>query len=201
MKLIENLFALAFAIGSAKAAFEKPEGVCNISYPKYTGGWFELASSDFVSKTLERGCDCSTAYYTLNTTNSENIDVSNTCLRYGQFWRVSGYSLPVEGETEGSRHVVLNSGFPDTNLNVSNYNIIKIWSDEYDDYTHALVGGDTENLWWLIGRSPNKNETILQNSFHVLLSHGYNITEYHEQNQYCKFIGGHEGVTLEPWNT
>ncbi len=196
MKVITALFTV-LPIVKIVSAFEIPEGLCTVSLNKITGGWFELASSDYIGSTLEAGCKCPVAYYSTNKTNPDNIDVSNSCIRYGNFWKVQGYAAPAKSGSKGNLHVTITTpySFP-SNENSSNYNILKIWKDEYEDYTHALVGGDTENFWWLLGRSPWNNETVLQNSFHVLLSYGYNTTAYRTPEQDCVFLGGHDGVNL-----
>ena len=80
----------------AKDAFITPKGDCKFDLDSYTGGWFEVVSSYVVGQTLESGCICPVAYYTANKTYSDNIDVTNSCIRNGQYWKMPGYAYPAK---------------------------------------------------------------------------------------------------------
>src|SRR5436190_11686432 len=86
--------ALSAAFASTAFAFKTPNGVCDFDADRFTGGWFELASSWNVANTIERGCECPVAVYTTNKVNMTQMDVTNSCLRYGQYWKMQGYTTP-----------------------------------------------------------------------------------------------------------
>lgn len=181
-------------------SFSVPDGVCDFDIYPYTGGWYELATSATVSNTIEKDCICPVAYYTTNATDSSVIDVTNSCIRNGTFWSVTGNAYQSStDESKGNLRVSI-PGSPSANETSANYIILKQWftSDENETAPqYTLVGGSDENHWWFIGRSPNWNKRIWRNARHVLKANEYNVTDFHKPEQSCHFLGRH-GANLIP---
>jgi lipocalin len=195
-------------------AFVPPDGLCTFDLNSYTGGWYELASSAYIGETLESGCICPVAYYTTNDTSaSPSLDVTNSCIRNGNYYSVSGKIHSASaGEPQGNLLVTLNSTVTNSNnskngneSNKSNYIVLKLYyaQNKQNNDTpiapqYALVGGDIENYWWLLGRTPNWNDTIWNNANYVLQGNDYNVTAYRMPKQTCRFLGEHGPNILPP---
>lgn len=212
MATISILFALTFALPSlfANAQFTPPEGVCQFSLSRYTGGWYELATSANVSATLERDCMCSVAYYTLNATDDNVLDATNSCIKKGDgsFYSVTGNVFSSSlGKPPGELHAVIDQTIPDNATaydyqdQPSNYIVVKLWKDRFLDVRYSLVGGNSTNMWWLLSRDPNWNEIVWNSAQHLLQGYGYNITNWTRTAQPCVFLGEHGNNLIPPNQT
>lgn len=190
---------------SSVVAFTAPNGVCKFNADSFTGGWYEIASSAYVGETVEKDCICPAAYYTTNEKNSSVLDLTNSCIRNGNFYSVSGKINPAPpGEPQGNLRVVLDSYNPNTNTTnnntAPNYMILKEYARQNQTNTpqYVLVGGDNENYWWLLSRSPNWDDYIWYNVNYLLQAHEYNVTGFRVPEQTCQFLGGHGKNNLIP---
>ena len=209
MKFTKSLLTFSvlsvFSVAAIATPFEKdcefsaPNGV-NVDLAKYTGGWYEIESSYAVSNTIEKGCKCNTVYYSLNETNSDHFDVSNTCIRNHEFFKIQGYAVPDSDEDKPSGNLRVSLPVQAPLPNSANYIILNLWKDENLDYTHALVGGDKDGFWWIISRSPWYNETVVNESYEILHENMYDLKNSTRNVQSCTFSGGHKGTTLVETN-
>jgi len=200
--------AILIATIASFVAAQSTDGVCTLSLPRYSGGWYELATSDFVANTLERDCICSAAYYTLNSTNSDNLDVTNSCIRKsdGSYYSVTGHAYPSDkGQPQGNLRVVIDQPSPpitsEGKENSANYIAMRLWSDDSEDDRYSLVGSNYTNAWWLLSRSPNWNGTIWNSALHLLEAYDYNVTNWRKTEQTCLFLGTHGNNLLPPSGT
>ncbi len=169
--------------------FKPPRGLCEFSKDKFTGGWYQLATSKKLHETLDDGCICKTAFMTLNRTMSANLDITTSCARWGVFDASHG-SLHGDLEREQGTFYLdwigeANSG--DLLGQGPNFIVLKT----YHEMQHVLVGGPTPDHWWLLSRMPNWDQRIMNNARLLLLSHGYVVDAYHRDLQVCRFLGGH----------
>jgi lipocalin len=195
-----SVFFLSTLIGAVRSD-GIPIGECDFDLAAYTGGWYEIATSSNVANTIENGCDCPVAYYTLNSTFSGNIDVTNSCIKDGSFWTMQGWGKPATNPraSKGNLNVFFSNSQTGSRVMDAyngNYAVVKTWRDEYNDYTYALVGGSKNTSWWFLSRSPWNNGTVFDDAMTVLDYYGYNTTDYRMAVQDCVFTGGHDGVTL-----
>ena len=193
---------LLFVFVCKVASFTPPDGVCQFNLPTYTGGWYQLATSANIINTTQMDCICSTAYYTLNSTNANVLDLTNSCINSTneQFTSVTGNVYPAnEGEPSGNLHVII-TGQPSLPSAPSNYIIMRFWKDDGEDgnLRYALIGGNDENSWWLLSRSPNWNQTVWNQAQNMLRSYDYNTTDYQQTDQSCIFLGTHGRNLLPP---
>lgn len=197
LKMLKSILPYIAFIASCNAAFFTPEGLCTFDVNTFTGGWFEIASSNNVSITIEAGCKCPVSYYT-TVGDSKNVSLTNSCIRNDQFWSVNGtLAAPNGGKPQGGLFATIGNA---NATSTPNYIVLKQWFTEKGTPTapqYALVGGSDENWWWLIGRSPLWNMDVWYNAVYVLQAHEYNITGYASADQSCQFIGGH-GRNLIP---
>lgn len=204
-----KLIALLAGVVSSTLAFSPPDGLCKFDTNSYTGGWYEIASSAYVGQTTEAGCICPVTYYTTNVTDPTVLDLTNSCIRNGMPYAVSGNVHPAPpGEPQGNLHVSLNYG---SNMNsdmTPNYIVLKeYYGSNSQNGTiqtqgttpqFVLVGGNRENYWWLLSRSPNWDDYIWYNANYVLQGYEYNVTGYRVPEQTCQFLGGHGKNNLIP---
>ena len=191
------------AFVSPTLAFTPPNGLCKFDSNSYTGGWYEIASSAYVGETLEAGCICPVAYYTTNETSGSILDLTNSCIRNGSNYVVSGqiHAAP-QGEPQGNLVVTLNSMPNVSDDKNPNYIVLKLYYGQTQGTQGtlqlALIGGDTENYWWLLSRSPNWDDYVWYNANYLLQANYYNVTGFRVPEQTCQFLGGHGENNLNP---
>jgi lipocalin len=186
------------------AIFGQPEGVCHLDLAGYTGGWYELATSDFVASTLELDCICSSSYYTLTSADENILDVTNSCIHRSNdsFYSVTGNVFPAHfDEPQGNLRAIINErNYNVTNVNTmeANYIVMKLWKTDSKDVRYSLIGSNSTNEWWLISRSPNWNETVWRTAAHLLQAYDYNLTDWQRTEQTCQFLGKHGNNLIPP---
>jgi lipocalin len=163
-------------------------GVDAVDIAKYTGGWFELFTTQHVKDTMEYNCRCSQAWYDLNKDDPNKLDVLNGCRRWRRWTYVRGSAVqsnPIQHP--GQLNVTLRVRQQDTQ---GQYNILKLWRDDNGNYPYALVGGGESNTLWLLGRSPMKpSEEIVDDALHQAKCDGYEVDDIvHANSQNCNVM-------------
>ena len=184
MKL-KLVFAFVFTLaGLTHATFPSAyagEGCLDV--PKYTGGWYQIATTKYVSDTMEYGCTCPQLYYKLNETNSDNVDGTYACLQSGNTVKYNvQLRRPNPKQYPSQFQLYMPATMPDWPSNV-NYVVLKTWRDENGNLSYVLIGLDNPNAFWLIARSPRMDNGIIQNAIQTAYSQGYNTTSLHVDDQ------------------
>ena len=177
-KLIISLSLLS-CVGARLIA----DGTDCVSLPKYTGGWYEIYSSQFIWNTTENGCSCSQTYYNLNATDSSSITIWNSCWRYGQQFNVTGWAKQINDTFPGQLHAELNFPGETTFPWKANYIILYIWRSAAGDYEYSLVAGSDADHWWLISRYPTVSADVWESAYQMLNAWGFNTEKPHLVDQ------------------
>lgn len=156
--------------------------VDKIEIDRYLGVWYEIARKPMY---FQKQCDRHvTATYTLN--ENGNVDVLNRCLSE------DGTVNQVKGEA-----FIQNAPF-NSKLKVSflpevvrwlpvargDYWILKI----DDDYQTVLVGEPKRKYMWVLSRTPDLNETKLNEYLQYAQSQGYNTKDLIRTKQSLKLL-------------
>lgn len=146
---------------------------------KYTGGWFEIASTKFVQNTIERGCECSNVYYTRF--NETQLNVTNTCTRNSQNFTVKGFASVLG---ENSLHV----SFPEfpvffENKTEPNYIVEKVYMSINGDYEKVIVKGSSDNFLWFLSRTPMISDSEFESMINDSLVMNLNVTNLVKSQQ------------------
>lgn len=130
----------------------------DINLKKYSGKWFEIAriQSDF-----ELNMKNVTAQYNLN--ENGTIEVINSGYVNDKLEQIFGIAIPAI-----EKDLLLVSFFP---YSYSNYQILFI----DDNYNYAVVGGDSKDYLWILSRTPNINNDMLNKLIGVAKKNNYNI--------------------------
>ncbi|MBK9330508.1 MAG: lipocalin family protein [Sphingobacteriales bacterium] len=144
-----------------------------IDLSRYTGKWYEIAS---LPQIFSLGAKCITAEYSSNPDGS--IKVLNK--------QVGADGRP--SQIEGRATVEANSG--NTKLKVaffgaepanSNYWIVEI----ADDYSYAVVSDPTKTTFWILSRTPQMDETLVQDIINRWAAFGINTALIKRTVQDC----------------
>lgn len=130
----------------------------NIEIKKYLGKWFEVAK---ISHIYENNMTNVTAEYEMNGDGS--IKVVNSGYVNGKLKQVTATAY-----TTNNDDVLKISFVPNI---YSEYKILAVDKN----YQYALVGGMTKNHLWILSRTTQLPQYILNNFLNVAEKHGYNI--------------------------
>ncbi|KAI9099913.1 Calycin-like protein [Phlyctochytrium arcticum] len=188
-----------------------PPSIKSLDLEKYQGTWYEIGTTNFVRNTIERGCDCVTAEYSLNYDNEtetvtpslwsrtndkkhsakkyhdsataevKSINVLNTCYNTTE----QAYSI-----ANGTAVPVggkekpgeLQVNFPQSRQETgANYVVTKIWGD----YEQVLVGGQCYRYMWILARENVVPEERLEEIKQFATDLGFDLTalEFQLTNQ------------------
>lgn len=128
----------------------------SIDLDKYLGKWYEIARFDH---SFERDMQRVMAEYVLMPDGK--IKVINTGYRDGKFKETIGKAKTTE--TPGLLRVSFFMNF------YSDYRVLMIDKD----YNYVLVGGNSPKYLWILSRTPQLSNEVLQNIINVAKEKGY----------------------------
>lgn len=128
------------------------EAVSGVDLGRYLGRWYEIARLDH---SFERGLTDVTATYSWRSEGSGVIDVVNRGwdVEKGEWSEARGRAKPVGDPTDGRLKVSFFGPF------YGGYNIIAL---DRDDYAYALVCGPNRSYLWILARSPELDEAVVE---------------------------------------
>ena len=130
----------------------------NFDLNKYLGTWFEIAR---IKNNFEPIMTDVKAEYSLNRDGS--IKVINSGYINGELNQISGIAEPTDNPG-----VLKLSFFPGQE---TEYRILFV----NDNYSYALVGGERDNLLWILSREKTLDEDVLSELITIGLQAGYNM--------------------------
>lgn len=160
-----GLMLIASLLGACASATERPlPTVDSVDLARYAGTWYEVA---LLPNRFQRQCASdSQANYKLD---GERVRVINRCRR------VDG---SVE-EIEGKARVV--AGSSNSKLEVSFF--WPFWGDYWivaldPDYKHVLVGEPSRKYAWLLSRTPNPGDAVIDNYLSIAQAQGFDRSAF-----------------------
>jgi apolipoprotein D and lipocalin family protein len=142
-----------------------PAPVASVDVSRYVGLWYEIASNP---ATFTKGCQCTTAEYTLRPDGS--LTVVNKCRRGpagSKQSSITGKAWAVEGS--GNARLKVQFFWPIR----APYWIVALDST---DYKWAAVSGPGAKYLWILSRTPQMDETLYQNILSELRQKGINLS-------------------------
>lgn len=136
------------------------EAVTNFELQNYLGTWYEVARMDH---SFERGMSHVTANYSLG--EDGRVEVLNKgYVKEKSKWKEANGHAKFKGlETTGAFKVTFFWPF------YGGYHIVQL----AEDYSYALVAGDSEKYLWILSRTPQISEEIWQQLIEKASSLGY----------------------------
>lgn len=136
--------------------------VCNLDLEKYLGVWYEIAK---LAAKGQMGLDNVTATYSLK--NNKKIKVYNKGYKKAKKRSITGSAWVRDESCSGGLFVRFFWPFK------SQYNVIKL----ADDYSHAVVMGDSKDSLWILSRSPQMEDKDYKEIINFLKDKGFKTEE------------------------
>jgi apolipoprotein D and lipocalin family protein len=136
------------------------EVVPHVDLKRYLGKWYEIAHLPF---RFEDDCTDITATYSLS--KDGNISVFNECLRNGKLKQAKGKAKVVDKNTGAKLKVTFFWPFS------ADYWIIDLGKD----YDYAVVGTPNRKYLWILSRTPQMDDTLLNQLIDSVKSKGFYV--------------------------
>lgn len=168
------LMSSAYAQVSATAAqinpSAEPKAVDAIDVQKYAGRWYEVARLPMY---FQRNCVSDVqAKYSLNA--DKTIRVKNQCMnKEGELDVSEGVAYPQNDGNSQLKVSFLPKGLRWVPFSKGDYWVLRI--DE--DYQVALVGGPSHRYLWLLSRTPDMDEAVIENYLNTAKAQGYDLSK------------------------
>jgi apolipoprotein D and lipocalin family protein len=147
--------------------------VDKVDLKRYSGKWFEIAR---LPQSFEKNCACVTAEYVLET--DEPVQVINSCYdTLAQKSKVTeGKAFPVDGTENSELKVQFFWPFK------GGYYIMSLDAD----YQYALVGNPSREYLWILSRTPQLDQEIIDNLKSIAVKNGYDLSSLIMTQQSCE---------------
>lgn len=168
------LMSSAYAQVSATAAqinpSAEPKAVDAIDVQKYAGRWYEVARLPMY---FQRNCASDVqAKYSLN--SDKTIKVRNQCMnKEGKLDVSEGVAYPQNDGNSQLKVSFLPKGLRWVPFSKGDYWVLRV--DE--DYQVALVGGPSHRYLWLLSRTPDMDEAVIEDYLNTAKAQGYDLSE------------------------
>jgi len=144
---------LLLAAGLLSGCSYPPQGIIpveNFEFDRYVGTWYEIARLDH---RFERGLSKVSATYSKRSDSGFDVVNRGTDTRNGTLKQVKGRGYFVGDPNVARLKVTFFWPF------YGGYNVIEL---DRENYSYALVCGPTRNYLWILARSRQLDETIIQ---------------------------------------
>jgi apolipoprotein D and lipocalin family protein len=131
---------------------------------RYQGTWYEIARLDH---SFERGLSDVTAEYTLNDDGSVTVINRGYSEEDGEWQEADGHAVPVEDSAEGHLKVSFFGPF------YASYVVFGL--DE--DYQQVYITGYNKDYLWLLSRTPEVNDKVIEEFRAVAREKGFDLDE------------------------
>jgi len=172
--ILSVLFSGSAVVANAAALADKPLAtVPLVDLEKYMGKWYEISS---FPQSFQKGCHCTMAEY--SKTDKGYVRVVNTCRKdsaEGKVKTANGKAFVVDGSGNAKLRVQFFWPFR------GDYWII----DLAPDYTYAVVGDPSRKYLWILGRTPQMDETLYREIVDRAAGKGFDVSKLVRTDQSC----------------
>ncbi|HRH56010.1 MAG TPA: lipocalin family protein [Chitinophagales bacterium] len=144
-----------------------------IDLNRYLGKWYQIAA---LPQFFSFNAKCVTAEYSLNSDGSVKV-VNKQITQNGAPQEIIGKAT-VEPNSGNAK---LRVGFFGQQPTASNYWIVEI----ADDYSYAVVSDPNKVTWWILSRTPQMDETKVQEIIDRWAGYGINMSLLQRTVQDC----------------
>jgi apolipoprotein D and lipocalin family protein len=176
------VLAVAFGMVLSSSASAEPPArgsepmvVENVDLNRYLGRWYEIAR---IPVWFQKDCACgTTAEYTLVKDGVVSV-VNRCCTSDGEMKEARGRAWVVDKKTPAK-------------LKVSFFSLFGFWLfgghywiiDLDPDYRYAVVGHPKRTLGWILSRTPQLSEEVLDGIAERLEANGYSFSQFKMSDQ------------------
>ena len=144
------LLSFALAMAGCMGMPQGVEPVNEFDLDRYLGKWYEIARLDH---SFERGLEQVTAQYSLRDDGGVRVVNRGHSVKDGEWNEAEGKAYFVESEDKGYLKVSFFGPF---------YGSYVIFELDKENYEYAFVSGPDTSYLWLLARTPQINDDILQ---------------------------------------
>jgi len=174
MKVLMMMTATVGFLFGCRAQESTPTAAGSVNIERYAGLWYDVAS--FPTR-FQKDCHCTTAEYTLMPKGY--VKVFNKCRKGGINKKesgITGKAFVVEGSNNTKLKVRFFWPFK------ADYWIVKLDAD----YKWAVVSTPDKNYLWLLSRTPQMPEPLIESIFKSLKEEGYDTERLKRTPQLCE---------------
>ncbi|HBO37556.1 MAG TPA: lipocalin [Pasteurellaceae bacterium] len=139
--------------------------VADFKLSRYLGKWYEVARLDHF---FERNMDYVTAEYGLNDDGSVSVLNRGFLSTRGVWKEIKGRAKFVDSEQKGYLKVSFFGPF------YGSYIIFNLDKSEQDLYQYAFISGPNTDYLWLLSRTPNVSEAVMEKFVDTAKEKGFN---------------------------
>ena len=168
--LMNSAYAQVSATAAQINPSAEPKAVDAIDVQKYAGTWYEVARLPMY---FQRNCASDVqAKYSLN--SDKTIKVRNQCLnKEGKLDVSEGVAYPQNDGNSQLKVSFLPKGLRWVPFSKGDYWVLRV--DE--DYQVALVGGPSHRYLWLLSRTPDVDEAVIEDYLNTAKAQGYDLSK------------------------
>lgn len=165
-----------FLAGAALSCASSPplDVVSHVDIDRYVGKWYEIAS---IPVSQQEGCSCTTAEYSV--LEEGVLKVVNACKKEGETDQAEAKAFVVPNSNNAKLRVQFFWPFR------GDYWILEL----DDDYRWAVVGVPSRKYVWVLARSPQMDEQMLQMLFERIAAKGFDVTKIQRTVHDCSESG------------
>lgn len=149
-KIIPLFFLAAIVVSACTGVPKGTTAVSGFEIDRYLGTWYEIARLDH---RFERGLEAVTAEYTLREDGGVRVVNRGFNTKTAEWEEAIGKAYLVDAPDIGQLKVSFFGPF------YGGYNILEL---DAENYQYSLVAGPDRSYLWILARSPNLSETIVQ---------------------------------------
>jgi len=159
------LFVSCLLLGGCLGMPESIQPVQGFDLKRYMGKWYEIARLDHP---FERGLDQVTAQYKLLSDGTVSVANRGYSSRDNEWQEATGKAKFVDSENEGYLQVSFFGPF---------YGSYVIFELDQTDYQYAFISGPDTDYLWLLSRTPEISEDIINKFVTVAEAKGFDTSE------------------------
>lgn len=172
MTLLKSILSLTLLISmsciSAKDRQSDPQVVNYVNLQEYLGTWYEVAR--FYDHPFQEDCEQTKANYSIQ---KKFIKVENTCItKNGEKKIAKALATVKDKETNAKLRVSFVPFFNRFGLFAGDY-----WILDVNESAYSLVGSPDRKFLWILSRTPELDETILEDLKHKALMEGFDLSK------------------------
>ena len=145
-----------------------PQGVVpvdNFDLQRYLGRWYEIARLDH---SFERGLEAVTADYTMREDGGVRVINTGRSIETGAVKQAEGRAYFVQGPNQGHLKVSFFGPF------FGSYIVFEL---DAQDYQYAFVAGNNRNYLWLLARTPQVPDSLIEHFESQVAALGFDIQQ------------------------